>query len=167
MLAVGDSTKLEIIFSTKRYKNRMSKRPMISTNEGPPDKHVQIIVNVVSRPDSTYPAILRPYKLDLTQFGDKIRDEMTFKISNVSDKDLDLTMIWYAEEYFEVDLPKSIGAGQMTEAKVKLTKEAIGKAFEKSFTFEFNDEMQSRFTVPVKRTLRAASQQAAATKTGK
>jgi len=31
-LAVGDSTLLEIIFSTKSYKNRVTKRPKIQTN---------------------------------------------------------------------------------------------------------------------------------------
>ena len=161
MLAVGDSTKLEIIFSTKKYKSRISKRPTIQTNEGPPDKHVQIIAHVVARPDSTYPVLIKPYKLDLTQFGDKVRDEMTFKITNVSDQELKTTMIQFPNDLFEVDLPKSIGIGESAEAKVKLTKEAVKSDFEKSFTIEFDDQMASRFTVPVKRTLRAARQQAA------
>jgi hypothetical protein len=55
VLAVGDSTRLEIIFSTKRYKGKVSKRPRIKTNEGPPDKHVQISASMMPRPDSTNP----------------------------------------------------------------------------------------------------------------
>ena len=73
-IAVGDSTRLEIIFNTKKYTKRITKSPRIQTNEGPPDKRVQIISEVVARPDSTYPVVIIPYKLDLTQFGEKIRD---------------------------------------------------------------------------------------------
>ena len=80
-IAVGDSTRLEIIFSTKQYKTRVTKRPSIQTNEGPPNKRVQIIATVVLRPDSTYPLVMRPYKLDLTQFGDKVRKDIEFTIN--------------------------------------------------------------------------------------
>lgn len=130
------------------------KRPRIQTNEGPPDKYVQIITNVVPRPDSTYPIVIKPYKLDLSQFGEKVRDKIKFKISNISDQKLNLSMISYSKDYFEVKLPKSISAGKTAEGELKLKKLAIDKSFEKSFTFELNDQQKSRFTVPVKRTLR-------------
>ncbi len=160
VLAVGDSTTLEIIFSTKSYKSRVTKRPKIITNEGPPDKRLEIIATVVERPDSTYPVVVMPYKLDLTQFGDKVRDEINFKITNVSDQKLDLTMISLADTYFEVELPNSIDAGKTGEGKLKILKDAIGEDFEKSFTFQVSDEQTSRFTVPVKRKLQPSVQQA-------
>lgn len=137
----------------------MVKSPRIQTNEGPPDKRVQIITSVVARPDSTYPVVISPYKIDLSQFGDKVRDEMKFAITNNSDAKLDLTMISTFDEYFEVDLPKSISAGETKEAVLKLKQEAVTENFEKSFTFELNDEAKSRFTVPVKRTLRSQGEQ--------
>lgn len=156
-IAVGDSTYVEIIFSTKKYSSRVSKRPKIETNEGPPDKRVQIIATVVARPDSTYPAIMRPYKLDLSQFTEKVRDEMEFSIFNVSDKPIQLTMIAGDDEFFKVELPKSIPAGANATGKLKLTDKGTADNFEKSFTFEVNDETKSRFTVPVKRTIRNAA----------
>lgn len=154
-LAVGDSTILEIIFSTKKYRNRVSKRPRIQTNEGPPDKYVQIIANVVARPDSTYPLILKPYKLDLSQFGEKVRSKIDFEISNVSDQELDLELISFAGKLFEVKLPKSIKPGKTKKGTLKLTKAGIKASFEKSFTLEASDQKLSRFTIPIKRTLRA------------
>lgn len=132
----------------------MTKKPKIQTNEGPPDKHVEIIANVVKRPDSTYPAVIKPYKLDLSQFTDKVRDKISFDITNVSDVDLNLKLIAGYDDLFTLDLPKSIGAGKTAKAVLKLKKDAIAESFEKSFTFEFDDEKNSRFTVPVKRTLR-------------
>ncbi|MFQ5453173.1 MAG: hypothetical protein ACE5D6_03190 [Candidatus Zixiibacteriota bacterium] len=162
-IAVGDSTKLEIIFSTKKYKSRITKRPKIQTNEGPPDKYVQIITDVVTRPDSTYPIVIRPYKLDLSQFGEKVRDEVSFKITNVSDEKLKVSMISDYEDYFKVKLPKSISPGKTVEAKLKLNKESIDKSFEKSFTVELDDEKQTRFTIPVKRKLRPSGKPTAKT----
>ena len=156
MLAVGDSTKLEIIFSTKRYKNRITKRPRIQTNEGPPDKYVQIVTHVVERPDSTYPVIIRPYKLDLSQFTQKVRDKITFEVKNVSDMDLDISLVAVPNGLFELDMPKKVKAGGEIKGTLKLKKEAIGESFEKSFTIELNDDKQSRFTIPIKRTVRIA-----------
>ena len=80
MLAVGDSTRLEIILHTKRYKNKIIKQPHIETNEGQPGKTVKITANIEIQPDSTYPIVISPYKLNISQFGEKVRDEMTFKI---------------------------------------------------------------------------------------
>lgn len=108
----------------------------------------------MARPDSTYPAVVRPYKLDLSQFTEKVRDEIEFTVHNVSDQPMKLTMIAGADAYFEVDLPESIDAGQTADGKLKLTELGKGNNFEKSFTFEVNDENKSRFTVPVKRTIR-------------
>ncbi|MDD3730958.1 MAG: hypothetical protein PHU88_01105 [candidate division Zixibacteria bacterium] len=154
MLAVGDSTRLEIIFTTHRYKNRISKQPRIETNEGQPDKTVKISADILINPDSTYPVVIKPYKLNISQFGEKIRDEMTFKIENVSDLDLKPSIIDIASEFFEIKLPGTIKAGKTIEGVLKLKKDVLEKAFEKTFTIEFNDDAKSRFTIPVQRSLR-------------
>ena len=156
-IAVGDSTKIEIIFSTKSYKSHITKRPKIETNEGQPDKRIQILTNVVSRPDSTFPLVMQPYKLDISQFGEKLRDEIEFKIINVSDQPLELSMVAYPKELFHVILPASVQAGQTITCSLKLNKDAKESEFEKSFTIETSDEDHSRFTIPVKRALRDAT----------
>ena len=157
MLAVGDSTQLEIIFSTKHYSSRITKTPRIETNEGPPHKNVRIITQVVRRPDSTYPVIIKPYKLDISQFGEKVRDQMKFTVTNVSDQDLDLKMIYLPEDLVTVDLPRSISAGKSAEGILRLKEPALSMSLEKSFTFELNDADTSRFTVPIKRTVKLPS----------
>lgn len=159
MLAVGDSTRLEIIFSTKKYSSRINKSPRIQTNEGPPHKNVSITSLVVKRPDSTYPVVIRPYKLDISQFGEKVRDKMRFSINNVSDEDLTLDLIAVPTELAEIELPEKIKAGQSAEGVLTLRPEALDKAFEKSFTFEVDDDQFSRFTVPIKRQLQNPSAQ--------
>lgn len=153
-LAAGDSTRLEIIFSTRSYSNRVVKSPRIETNEGAPHKQVRIIAQVVVRADSTYPLVFHPYKLDISQFGEKTRNEMKFQITNVSDQALDLSLIDRPEGLFDLELPGSIAAGQTAEGVLRLHDETVELSFEKSITIRVNDEELSRFTLPIKRTLR-------------
>jgi hypothetical protein len=130
---------------------------VIKTNEGPPDKNVRISAEVVTRPDSTYPIVIKPYKLDLTQFGEKVRSEIKFTIVNVSDKPLHPNLVCSAYDLFDVTLPKAIPAGKTGEGILRLKKTAVDKAFEKCLTLQLDDEKTSRFTIPVKRTIRGAS----------
>ncbi|MEW6051383.1 MAG: hypothetical protein AB1644_10030 [Candidatus Zixiibacteriota bacterium] len=141
----------------------MTKRPKIQTNEGPPDKFVQISCIISTRPDSTYPLIIKPYKLDLTQFGDKVRSEIKFTIENVADKDLDLTSVYTPNELLDLTLPKLVKAGKTAEGIVKLTKAGIDQEFEKAITISVSDEKNTRFTIPVKRTIRKPGQETAST----
>jgi hypothetical protein len=145
---------LEIIFDTKHYTDKISKRPTIQTNEGPPDKYVQIECEVMRRPDSTYPIIIKPYKLDISQFGEKVRDQMKFTIMNVSDKPLTLSTASMPDQYLTLTLPASVPAGKSVEGSIKLKADAIKKEFEKSLTIQLGDEKATRFTIPVKRSLR-------------
>lgn len=154
VLAVGDSTRLEIIYSSKRAKTRIRKSPRIKTNEGKRAKRVQISAMVTPRPDSTYPIVISPYKVDMSQFTKKKVDKKTFEITNVSDEDVKIKLVAYANEYFEVKLPKSVEAGETEEGEVKIPEEYLEKSFAKSFTIELDDEKTSRYTVPVKRTVR-------------
>ena len=159
MLAVGDSTRLEIIFSTKHYKGKVSKQPRINTNEGPPDKNVKISTEIVERPDSTYPIVIEPYKLDLSQFSEKVVNKKTFTLTNVSDQKLEVKLVSTAVDLFELKLPKSIKPGKSEDGELKLKEEAYGDAFEKSVTIELvggNDEQTTRFTIPVKRSVHVA-----------
>jgi Protein of unknown function (DUF1573) len=114
----------------------------------------------VSRPDSTYPVIIDDYKLDMSQFSQRVMDKKKFKITNVSDKPLKLTLVSTHPDFFEVKVPKEIKPGQVGEGVLTLTEKAIGQSFEKSFTFELNDEKTTRFTVPVKRTMQMANKPA-------
>ncbi len=157
-LSSGDSTQLEVIFSTGSYTNKVVKRPKIQTNEGPPDKFVSIQCDVETRPDSSYPLVVDPYKLDMTQLGDKVRDEMTFNVKNITDQKLPISVISLPSDYFSIVLPSSINPGEAIEGKLKLTKLAIDQDFEKSFTLELGDQAHTRFTVPVKRVVRPAAQ---------
>ena len=110
--------------------------------------------DVVARPDSTYPVIIKPYKLDISQFGEKVRDEMKFTITNVSDEDLNIDLVSLPSHIAMVELPSKVEAGKSASGTLKLTSEGVEEQFEKSFTIQLSDEQNSRFTIPIKRKIR-------------
>jgi hypothetical protein len=120
------------------------------------------VSQIVARPDSTFPIVIKPYKLDISQFGEKVRDEMKFNITNVSETDLEIALIDMPEGIFELKLPDKVEAGKSAQGVLKLDGEALELSFEKSITIELNDEAKSRFTIPVKRTVRMPGESASA-----
>jgi len=165
ILAPGETTQLEIIFSTGHYSGIVTKRPRIETNEAESGRYVAISTNVVQRPDSTYPVQIRPYKLDMSQFGETVRDQMKFAIVNVSDKNLGLTLVNCPDKLLSIELPSELPAGGSIEALAKLTPGAVKTSFETSFTIQLSDDAKTRFTIPVKRTIKSPGQTAATTGT--
>jgi len=109
---------------------------------------------VVATPDSTFPIRIKPYKFDVSQFGEKTVDSREFVIENVSDTDLDLTLVDMPAGMFTIKLPKQVKAGQTEKGIIKLNHDYLEQEFDKSLTIELNDANKTRFTVPVKRTLR-------------
>jgi hypothetical protein len=156
VLAVGDSTKLEVIFSTENYEGWITKQPSILTNEGEDSivayHYVQIRSNVTTEPESTYyPIRISPSKLNISQFTDSLRDETTLQITNLSDTPGAITMIDVPEDYLEVTLPESLAVGQASDATIKMNPNSITTSFKKSITIEVDDEEGTRFTIPVER----------------
>jgi len=158
---------LEIIFSSGRRRGNQSKRPRIETNEGELAKYVQIKSNVVTNPDSTYPIRISPYKFDVSQFGDKKVKERKFVIENVSDQDLEIKLVDMPYGMFKLELPTKIKAGKSKSGKIIVLDEWMDKQFEKSLTIELTDAKNTRFTVPVKRTIRVPGQTASTKGRGK
>jgi hypothetical protein len=115
------------------------------------------MADIIQRPDSTYPIIIKPYKLDVSQFGDKVRDQMKFTITNVSDKEVELGLVAGIPKYAQINLPQKIGAGQSGSGTIKLLPNVLDQTFEKSFTLEVKGEKGIRFTVPVKRTVKSTT----------
>jgi hypothetical protein len=154
----GDSARLEVIFSTKSYKGRVAKVPRIYTNADTSANEfrmVRIMAMVEPRPDSTFPVVVVPYKVDVSQFGSQKRDQTSFTVKNVSEQNLDLTLVVVPEDVIRVELPESVGPGQTVTGRVIVRPLALNEEFERSFTFEVSDSSHTRFTVPVQRGVRS------------
>jgi len=150
LITPGDSTRLEIIFSTKQYKSLVSKQPKIQTNEGSGDKSLMFKANVIVNPDSTYPLVINPFVVNFTQASDQKNDNFVVTLTNVTEQDLDIVLIDQPDNIFEIKLPDKIKTGKTAQVSIKLNDDAKSLSFEKSITIEVNDANKSRFTIPVK-----------------
>lgn len=152
-LAPGDSTSLEIIFSTKSYRGYVSKKPYLETNIGEDKSYLRIDAELMPKPDSQfYPLRISPYNVDVSQFSDKVRRKAKFVIENLSDTDLTLSVVDMDSKNFDLDLPKKIKAGESVTGMIDVHEDKVDLEFEQSFTFETSDG--NRYSLPVKRIIR-------------
>ena len=150
VIAPGDSSRLEIIFNTNKYKGKVMKTPRIISNTGAKEEMVIILTNVIKEPESGYPLDIRPYILNVPEAQAAAANRLTFAFTNKSDKDLSLSLISYPQDYIDVQLPKTVKAGKTAEGTVTIKKD-VTPDFEKSFTIALNDKDKSRITIPVVR----------------
>jgi hypothetical protein len=145
----GDSARLEIIFSTRRYDGPVTKHPRVLANDGLPDHRLEISAVAVPDNDSTWPLVFEPMALDLAVGAGKIRTEKPFTITNVSDKDCDIGLVAYPKDLLKITLPTTVKAGATVGAKIELIELPPPEGFAKSFTIEAEDGLGTRYSIPV------------------
>ena len=154
VLAPGDSTALEIIFSTKSFRGAVTKRPYLMTNASEEKVYLKSSAELLAEPEKMAPVALTPPRLDVSQFGEKIRRVGSFLIENRSDRDFKIKLVDDYGKLFEIKLPDKVKAGESVTGRVRVLEEAVETEFEQSLTIEINDDKNSRFTLPVKRSYR-------------
>ena len=147
VLAPGDSTHLEVIFSTGKYRGKTSKSPKVYTNAGADPTAVLIRAHILTAPDSAFPLTVAPSAIELTPANAGTPIEIA--ITNVSDQNLPLRPIDVPADVMEVKLPAEVKAGTSVRALVTV-KPGATTDFVKSFTFAAGDDGATRYTVPVK-----------------
>ena len=152
VLAPGDSTALEITFATKSFMGNINKTPRLITNAAKGKTSIGISAEVLIKPEQYAPLRLTPYKIDISSDTAQSRRHAVFLIENRGEADLKLTLIDQPADYFEATLPDIIKAGETAEALVVVIPEMTAE-FEKSFTFEIDDDNRTRYSVPVTRLL--------------
>ncbi len=154
VLAPGDSTSLEIIFSTKSFRGYVAKKPYIVTNISEEKIYLRIDAELFPKPESIEPVSFEPFKLDVSQFSEKPRSKAKFLLVNKSDKDYDIKIIDMNSKQFDLKLPKKIKAGETIEGMITVHKDKLNSDFDTSFTIEINDDFRTRVTLPIRRVLR-------------
>ena len=154
VLAPGDSTRLDIFFSTKSYRGFVTKRPYLETNVSEEKSYVKIMAELLAEPEKGEQLVLSPASLDISQFTQQPRRKGKFLISNRSDRAYKITIVDYAADFFDVDMPKKIGAGETVEGVITVHKNRITEEFDHSVTFMIDDDLEQRYTLPIKRQVR-------------
>lgn len=111
--------------------------------------------------------VFKPYKFDISQYGEKPRKKLEFTITNVTDEKLAVQLVDMPIGMFKVSLPKNVKPGKTAKGKIELFDDFLSEEFEKSITIELTGKETTRFTVPVKRVIRIPGQKANETITRK
>jgi len=152
-LAPGEDTELEIIFSTGKRSGKVVKRPRMLTSEGQPESSFNIKSYVVSPTDTTSPLVVEPFHVQVSRYGTVEHMIGDFKLTNTSGKDVAVSLIDQPEEYFTVEVPKSVPAGGTVTGHVNIKNAYRNISFDKSFTIGVKSDKETRYTIPVRRRL--------------
>ena len=111
---------------------------------------MRIKANVLVVPDSSYPIVITPYKLEFVEVDDKLPIKAEFKIKNVSPQPLVPHLVSSPEDQVSVVLPKIIKPGKSATGSVTLKTDYISISFDRSITIELSDSNHTRFTIPIR-----------------
>jgi len=152
VLGPGDSTRLDIIFATRSFVGHVNKRPYVVANVPTGKVGMSIFAEILTDPEAAMPVVIRPAKLDVSQFTSQPRRRATFQVVNKSAQDLEIHLLDTAFKSFDVELPARIKAGATGEGVIIVKKDKVPTAFKESFTFEVvGAEARDIYTLPIDR----------------
>lgn len=151
MVAVGDSTEIELIFTSSKggYGIATSKSATVTCNDNDRGSFpLTLKAKVYQYPDS-----LAPLSLSASSFTyeSKTRsNEVKLKVKNVSKNKVKMTLASCPYGFLKVNVPDSeLKPGKEKEIKIKIDPTLKDEEFKKSFTLAVNDSLGTRYTVPV------------------
>ncbi len=159
LLAPGESTDLEITFTAGNRRGKFAKFPMLYTSDPQVyETRLKIKGNLIYEDDPEFEHLVQLTPSSLAAAMGRMEDFYTVDVTNLSDEKLNLKLISYPDECLSIELPKgNIDPGETKPIKVKLKNLDDFKTygFEKSFTIEFSDSENTRYTIPVRYSVRA------------
>ena len=109
-------------------------------------------VEVVQNPDSTFPLVISPPRMDFSPVQGKRVTTAEVKIKNVSQEEIKLKVVDSPVDFFKIRFSKDkIKPSKEIDLEVRLNRDLKEDSFKKSITVELNDKARTRFTIPVKR----------------
>ena len=112
---------------------------------------LSIMAEVTLNSDETWPAVLRPEILDVSQYGEKTRRQGRFHLENRSDEDLRVIVVDSALKSFEIRIPGEVKAGETIEGRIRVREEAVTADFTESVTFRLEGKESQFYTLPIMR----------------
>jgi hypothetical protein len=158
-LAAGESTHVELIFSTGHYGSHVTKSARILSDES--GNVPSLIFHADVRPimDSLDVFTVQPCKIDLDQnenADEKYDLEYQLALKNRSDQDLSFSVINVPEGLVTLDFPegKPLGPGEQAIFTARFDEGIASEVFTKSLTIQASDANHTRLTVPISKTMR-------------
>lgn len=152
-LAVGDSTEIELVFNSGRYKGNVRNSANVMLNDTTASiVRISFAAGVVVNPDSTFPLVISPPYLDFSPVEGKKVMENKVKIKNVSQEEIKLKVVDSPVGFFKIRFSnEKIKPSKEIDLEVRLNRDLKEDSFKKSITVELDDKAKTRFSIPVKR----------------
>lgn len=150
-LAPGDSMWVSVCWKTGKKTGPAGSYPYVYSNcvDGPARLFLTAVI--VTDASQNRPAAFNPHIFDLSRFGDKSIDSISFTVSNTSDQDLNIRPVSFFSKECEIHLPETVKAGGTAGGYVKVKEEFLDKEFTGSITVEFDNKEKNHVTVPIRR----------------
>lgn len=145
----GDSSKLEITFSTRNYSSNVKKAIKMTTNANDSAQNIYVAAHIFTDPSELTPLSIEPYTVKITAETVIENDEIIFSITNESDTEVRLKAIEWATHLYDIEIPEVIKPLETKQGKVILFPDSYMKSFSKSITFELDDAKKTRYSLPV------------------
>ena len=153
-LSPGDSTDVEVVFSTGAYSGALRKSSTIlseSPGEGP--LPLSFTASPTPNPDSVRPVTFSPPRLNLDSLRDLAKApvwEGKVSIRNWSGQSLQIRQVSPPLAHIHVETPKGdIPPGKEASLHIKIDPVDADTMIAKSLTFELSDSSHTRYTLPI------------------
>lgn len=150
-LAPGDSMKVEVFWELGRRIGKTGQYPRVFIEGDPEPHYISLIGNIAQVMDDLQPVSVTPFKAAFARTSSISIDSISFMFTNHSDEDLNLAVVSYSSEAYEVKFPTQIVGGATAEGYVKISAQATDLEFKGSITVEFEGNKKNRLTIPVQR----------------
>jgi len=157
MLAPGDTMIIPAVWHFDDTPNRVSQYAQIFTNEpsvlnGKPHL-IQFKAIIVTNPETLQPVASKPYRVEFSRMANVDIDSVEFTLTNVSKRDLDLTVTSYPYLECQISVPDSLGPETSKTGWIKLNPEYRDTDFLSSLTIRMTDNLNydRSLTIPVRR----------------
>lgn len=156
ILAAGDSTDVELVFSTGMYSSRTQKSATIVADANSTVPNLSFSAHPTKNLDSLKPFTVNPPLVNLDSLKDAGKSgSVEVRIKNTSTEPINLKLVSAPDKWFTVDVPGGpIAPGSEEAIQVRFTSDIADTVLNKSFTIEASDTAATRYSVPIQKAQR-------------
>jgi hypothetical protein len=156
ILAAGDSTNVELVFSTGMYSSKTQKSATVVADANQTVPNLTFSAFPTKNVDSLKPFIVMPPLVNLDSLKDAGKSgSVEVRVKNTSTSPINLKLVSTPDKWFTVEVPGgSIAPGSDEVISVRFTSDIADTVLTKSFTIEASDSALTRYSVPIQKAMR-------------
>lgn len=156
ILGPGDSTDVELVFSTGKYSSRTAKSATVLADGNSTVPNLTFSAHPTPKLDSLKPFVVNPPLVNLDSLKDAgMAGSVEIRVRNTSDEPINLKLVSAPDKWFTIDVPGgSIAPGADQAIQVRIDGDIAAEILNKSFTIEASDTALTRFSIPIQKAQR-------------